>query len=203
MAHDSWLERAAESGECFRVAPPILVSRNLVVNKRVGLALHHFQHAGILLVQHQHPRLFDGVHGDNVPGRSFLDRHDPPRLVGVRHRLDRRFFPTNRQSPVVKYPVGKGNRLRPLLRRRHRGNDQVDLVRLQRRNQPVERNVLDFDLAPEEVSQIARQIDADPGGLSALVGHLERRIGQFHADDQLRVRFGGARRKDGEAKATK
>ena len=37
------------------------------------------------------------------------------------------------------------------------------------------------------VRQRVRQFHADAGGLVVFVGHLERRIGQFHADDELVV----------------
>lgn len=37
---------------------------------------------------------------------------------------------------------------------------------------------------PQILAQVVGEIDADPARLAGGVGHLERRVGEFHADNQ-------------------
>src|SRR5258706_588922 len=73
----------------------------------------------------------------------------------------------------------------------HRGNDEVDLAGLERGDEAGEGQVLDFDRPPEPLAERVCEIDADAGRLAAGVAHLEWRIGQLHADDELALRGGG------------
>ena len=62
------------------------------------------------------------------------------------------------------------------------------------------RECSEFRLRVRGTFQVARQIDADAGRLAPLVGHLEGGISQFHADDQLGMRLGGAPARRGKGK---
>ena len=141
--------------------------------------------------------MFDFVGGIDVARRAFLDHQNAARLIGIGNGLNGRILSDQQTKPCCQIRIGKGDGFRPLRRCRHGRNDQVNFVSLQRRDQAVEADVLNFHVPAEEISQITRQVHAYARGVSVRVGHLEWRIGQFHADDQLSMRLGGAARQQG------
>ncbi len=92
-------------------------------------------------------------------GRARLHHHDDPRLVHVGDGGDgaRLFHQDGKAGAQV--GIGKVDRLAPLVRRGHGGEDQVDPAGLERRNQTLEGHVLDRDRAMDEIAQRMGQVD--------------------------------------------
>ena len=51
-------------------------------------------------------------------------------------------------------------------------------------DEALERHVLDLDGAMEVSAERVGHVDADAGRIAVRVGHLERRVIEFHADDE-------------------
>ena len=127
-----------------------------------------------------------------MAGRALFDDDVHARLVRIRDGLDVRLRANEQAEAGLQIGLREIDRLRALGVRRHGGNDEVDLAGLERGDEAAERNVFDHDLASERFAERVRKIDAHASRLALRVGHLERRIGQLHADDQLRAVLPGA-----------
>ncbi len=125
--------------------------------------------------------------------RARLDHNDHAGLIDVLDALDGAVLLDENGQPGVQVGIGKVDGLAPFIRRGHRGDNQVDPARLQRRNEALERHVLEVDRAMQIIGERMGEIDADPARIPRCVGHLKGRVIQFHADDK---RLGGIIRAD-------
>src|SRR5581483_12207109 len=167
------LEDGAGGG---RVAAPVFVGGNLVVNEGVGFALGDFKDAGVLFVKNKNMGAFDARLGIDVAGRADLDDHGAAGLIEVGDGLDGRIFIDKKAKAGCQVRIGEGDGFGALRRFCHGGNDEVNLVRLQGGNEAVEFDVLDLHRAVETLAEGVGEIDADAAGAALLIGHLEGRI---------------------------
>ena len=107
--------------------------------------------------------------------------------MGVVMQSDIRFGANEQAQAGLQIRVGELDCFGAFRRGGHGGNNQVDFVGLERRNEAIEWNVLDFDFTAQGFAEGVGQIHANARRMALRVGHLERRIGQFHANDELVV----------------
>ena len=169
----------------------ILIDRERVVDEGVGLPLHHLEDGRGLLVEDEEAGLLEGRRCELVAGGPLLHRHRPPLHVEVIGPLHRRLRPHEEREPRLQVGLREGDRLRPLRGRRHRRDDAVDLADLQGGDEAVEADVLDHHVAFEVLPEGLGNPHAHARRLAGRVGHLERRVGQFHAHLEGRGRGGG------------